>query len=64
MDFSKMTLKEATKFGFLIRLASPMLLFSPLDISPRNKTEKSVNDELAKDELRILSDYERANAAG
>lgn len=61
MDFSKMTLKEAAKFGFLMGLASPILLFSPIDFSPRDKTEKSVSDELAQDELRIISDYERAN---
>ncbi len=61
MDFSKMTLKEAAKFGFLMGLASPILLFSPLDLSPRDKTEKSINDKLAQDELRIISDYERAN---
>lgn len=61
MDFSKMTLKEAAKFGFLMGLASPILLFSPIDLSSRDKTEKSVSDELAQDELRIISDYERAN---
>lgn len=60
-DLSKMTLKEAAKFGFVVGLASPALLFSPINLSSPDKTVKTASDGLAQDELKVISDYARAN---
>ncbi len=57
MDFSKMTLKEAMTLGFFMGLASPALLFSPLDLSSAKESDKIINNGLLQDELKVLTDY-------
>lgn len=55
MDFSKMTLKEAAKLGFLMGLASPAFVFTPSNVSYPQK--QSVQNGLVQDELKVLEDY-------
>lgn len=55
MDFTKLSAKSAAKLGFLIGLASPVMLFSPEKIDfQKTKIQKN---GLTVDEQKVAADY-------